>query len=886
MAPPQARARARQVAFAGALVILASLGALGLFVMKMRQDALSDAATNASNLASILSEQVDRTIDAFDASLRATVRALDGADEASLPELVRRPAFVSELAVERRLLSLAQLFGVADARGRILGGAHGDQFANVNVADREYFQRLKDTSGPALIFSKPTLNRATDTWMIFIGRRIESKSGAFLGIVFIGLEPWRLLQTSHAITSVEGQSFGLFDNDGHMLVRHPEPARHQEIGGKITVEKWYETAKAGGGSYHSEGYFDGQPKVVAVRPLEEYPFVVSTSRTDAGALAHWRARSIVVVASGMFALALIGGLLAFMLRQRENLARAELRAWMRNKRLIANTTMLREVRSRFGVTLDYMSQGMAMFDADRRLIVANSWYARLYDIDPKALVPGMTIAEVYELRIAAGVFAGESAEAYRATLPMQHPQERLDQLTNGRIVYIRSKPTEDGGFVTVQEDVTERTRSNERLAYIALHDHLTGLPNRESFHKEFVATLESCGACALVLIDIDEFKSVNDIYGHEIGDRVLIELACRLQEAAPEARIARLGGDEFVALVKAGAGPMDPRALGKKLARSLHAPFACDGRDIKVSASMGAVAVGSEGADPQAIMRRADLALASAKRQGRDRCILFEAQMERDFDARVGLAEQLRAAIAGDELEVHYQPIIDALDGAIVCMEALVRWRHPANGMISPAVFIPLAEESGSIVELGEWVMRRACRDALAWPERTIVAVNVSSLQIARPTFAEEVAAILRETGLPPARLQIEITESVLLQNDAQIIDEFNALRDLGVTFALDDFGTGYASLGYLKDFPLDKIKIDKAFVDDICEKPQSIAIIGATVVLARGLSMIVTAEGVETREQFETLRALGVGTMQGYYFGRPRPVADQSFAPVPVRAA
>jgi len=219
-------------------------------------------------------------------------------------------------------------------------------------------------------------------------------------------------------------------------------------------------------------------------------------------------------------------------------------------------------------------------------------------------------------------------------------------------------------------------------------------------------------------------------------------------------------------------------------------------------------------------------------------------------------------------------------------MEALVRWRHPVSGMISPAVFIPLAEETGSIAELGEWVMRRACADAAQWPPRTIVAVNVSSLQFARPNFADTVAGILTETGLPPQRLQIEITESVLLHNDAQIIDEMNALRDLGVTFALDDFGTGYASLGYLKNFPLDKMKIDKSFVDDVCTNPQAIAIIGAAVALARGLSIGVTAEGVETREQFETLRALGVSTMQGYYFGRPRPIAEQNFEAACVKAA
>lgn len=883
--------RLKRIALAGLLAAVAAFGALGLFVVKMRRDALADASTNASNLASILAEQVDRTIDALDTSLRTTVRLLEGAETDSLPAFARRPDFVNELALEQRQLSPARLFGIADAEGLIVSGAHGAKYANVNIADRADFKELRDSPGQRLVVSKPVQNRATGAWMIFLARRLETRSGQFLGIVFIGVEPWKLLQTSHAITSVAGQSFALFDNDGHMLVRHPEPTQHKGIGERIAVAKWYEISRAGGGSYHSSGFYDGKPKTVAVRPIVAHPFVISTSITDEGALTRWRTRAVVVAATGFVALAIIGALIFFVIRMRENLARAEVRAWLRQKRTSANAEMRKEIRERFGATLDYVSQGMAMFDDHNRLLAANGLYESMYNLEPGALKPGMSAEEIYKLRVAAGIFEG-SADVFLAAKPTERPYERIDRLSNGRILHVRSKPTGDGGFVALHEDVTERTLAGEKLAYIALHDRLTGLPNREGFRQELERAAAACvdhdaDGCVVVLVDIDEFKTVNDIYGHEIGDRVLVELATRLAKATPEAYLARLGGDEFLAFVKASPGaPADPRDIGERLAATLREPFACDGRDIKISASMGVLALGSRESSLRKILRRVDLALAAAKKQGTGGRVLFDPKMEDDFDARVGLAEQLREAIAGNQLETHYQPIVDAHDGSIICMEALVRWRHPINGMISPAVFIPLAEESGSIVELGEWVMRRACLDAVQWPGRTIVAVNVSSLQIARPTFADEVEAILKETGLPPSRLQIEITESVLLHNDTQIVEELNALRDLGVTFALDDFGTGYASLGYLKDFPVDKIKVDKSFVDDICVKPQLIAIVSAAVVLARGLSIEVTAEGVETREQFETLRALGVASMQGYYFGRPRPIAEQDFKPLRALAA
>ncbi len=379
-----------------------------------------------------------------------------------------------------------------------------------------------------------------------------------------------------------------------------------------------------------------------------------------------------------------------------------------------------------------------------------------------------------------------------------------------------------------------------------------------------------------MLIDLDGFKYVNDTYGHDIGDQALAEVAARLTLSAANAFVARLGGDEFVVMANCRKCESTcAAALAEDLMRTVRLPLNLDGRRISLTLSIGSVIVEGAGLDATRVLRRADLALLDAKNHGRDRWRMFDADMERRFDERAGLARELREAIEMDGLDVFYQPIVAASDRKIVCMEALVRWRHPTRGMISPTVFVPLAEETGLILQLGEWVMRRACLDAAAWSPDVPVAVNVSSLQISQPDFARGVSRVLATTGLPPRRLQIEITESVLLQRDRQTIAELHALHELGVSFALDDFGTGYASLAYLKSIPLDKVKIDKCFVDDICVDRQSVAIVGAVVALARGLGIVTTAEGVETQEQWDALRAMGVATMQGFFFGKPRPMSE-----------
>lgn len=872
------------------LLVIVTTGAMGLLLVGMRSNRIEDESIKIGNMASLLAEQVEHAMKSLDTSLRVTVRILHDATPENFQTRVEDSAFIDSLNIERKSLEHASLFAITDSEGKILAGSLGFTARGIDVGDRPYFQKLRNDPRAGLVVAAPVKSRLNGHTLVIMARRIASVDGTFLGIVFIGAEPGGLVETSNAITQIPGQSFALFTRDGALLYRRPTSAARNEIGQRIEIPDWYESVKNGGGIYRSPGWFDSDPKYVAVRNVPQFDFVATVALAEDAMLATWRRRAWGTGIGGLIAIAIIVALINAQLYLRDRLARARMRSWMRGRRLTAKSSELAGVNRRFGLTLDYMSHGMAMFNVDHVLVVANRAYAELYDLNPNEIRPGMKVAEIFEKRIAAGSYVA-NPDLYRRYALRPPFADRIDHLVSGRIVLVRTKRMDDGGWVTMHEDVTERAKSSERLAHMALHDSLTQLPNRAAFRKHLLERTQIDRASdlkeAVLLVDLDGFKNINDTYGHDVGDKVLVEVAARLYRAVGDRFLARLGGDEFVIM---GAEQHCDETwiadFSTKLREEVARPILLEGRRISLTLTVGAVLLGAEDRELVNVLRRADLALLDAKRQGRARCRIFDAELERRYDERVTMARDLREAIEHDALDVYYQPIVNAHDRATIAVEALARWRHPEVGMISPGLFIPIAEESGLIGQLGMLVLRRACVDAARWPAHVQVAVNVSSLQLMQPGFADRVSDVLASTGLAPSRLQIEITESVLLERDRSTLEELRRLHTLGVTFALDDFGTGYASLANLKVVPLDKVKIDKCFVDDICDDRQSVAIVGAVVALARGLGIVVTAEGVETEAQATALSALGVGTMQGYLFGRPAPVAEQGSPGSGARAA
>lgn len=434
-------------------------------------------------------------------------------------------------------------------------------------------------------------------------------------------------------------------------------------------------------------------------------------------------------------------------------------------------------------------------------------------------------------------------------------------------------------MVMAVRDLRERRSAEEKIRYLAEHDGLTGLANRSVMQARLSQALEQAGATgeelAVICIDLDHFKEANDLHGHLTGDAVLAETARRLQRSVNAPSFAaRLGGDEFV-IVQIGAGEQ-PRAASELCGRLLEAlavPIAIDDQLVQVGASMGVSIYPHDGRDGEALLVGADMALYRAKEDGRGVYAFFKREMDQAIRERRALARELRQAITAEELVLHYQPLARAEDGEVCGFEALVRWRHPLRGMIPPMEFIPVAEESGLILPLGEWVLRRACADAAAWTKPLRIAVNLSPVQLHQTDLPSLVHEVLLDSGLSPGRLELEITETALFKDYQRALDNLRRLKALGVRIAMDDFGTGFSSLSTLQSFPFDKLKIDKSFVENIHRHDRATAIVRAVLSLGRSLDIPVTAEGVETAEQLEFLRGESCAEVQGYAIGRPAPL-------------
>ena len=538
---------------------------------------------------------------------------------------------------------------------------------------------------------------------------------------------------------------------------------------------------------------------------------------------------------------------------------------------------------RFDTAINKISQGLCFFDGQQRLIVCNQRYAEIYSLSPALTKPGTTLREIVDARYAAGSFPDMTAAEYMAwrvsISTLAKASDTVLTLKNGRVVSIHHQPMPDGGWVATHEDVTERSRSAAQIERMARCDALTGLANRVQF-RERLSALQMSDATdestAVLLIDLDRFKSVNDTLGHPVGDQLLRAAAARLTACVRQRDlVARLGGDEFAIVQTDALQPAAARSLAERLVRELSLPFEVDEHQVLVGASVGVSLSRDEGSDPDELLKKADLALYDAKAAGRGTYSFFRPQMVELAKGRRALEIDLRGAESRGEMELHYQPIVDIATRRIVCMEALLRWRHPSRGLVMPDTFIPLAEETGLIEPLGAWVVAEALQQASGWPVHVGVAVNLSPVQFRSGTLPSVVAAGLRKSGIDPKRVELEITESVRLAEDSSNLATLHALREQGVRICLDDFGVGYSSLSYLRSFPFETLKIDRSFVREICSSRDAAAIVGAVVSLGTSLAMTVTAEGVEHAEQLELLKALGCRQAQGYFLSTPRPAGE-----------
>ena len=531
---------------------------------------------------------------------------------------------------------------------------------------------------------------------------------------------------------------------------------------------------------------------------------------------------------------------------------------------------------RLRAVADNLGHGLSLYDRHGHLVVCNQQFLDIYRLPPELGKAGTSFRRILEARVRNNTHVGTDGPGYvegRVAAVREHrPMGGIHRLNSGQVISMTHQPMADGGWVSTHRDVTELFNMQAELTHLAYHDPLTGLPNRTLFYQRIAHAFDSLGETggfAVLCLDLDGFKPINDLHGHATGDALLRQFASRLTRALGAGdTAARMGGDEFAILH--GGDEESALDLAHRLAEICQQPFDFDGEVVSIAVGIGIAHAPVDGADTDALLHSADLALYSAKRGGRGGIRAYAPDLDSEAADRRRLEAELRRAIENGEFELYYQPILDLRGGSFAGFEALIRWEHPERGRVSPAEFIPVAEETGLIVLIGEWALREAFAEAARWPAELRVAVNVSTIQLRRGNLVATVMNALAQSGLAPCRAEIEITESVFLEQSEQSLEALRQLRALGVRIALDDFGTGFSALSYLLAFPFDKLKIDGSFVRALETSDGAATIVSAVADIGSRLGMSTTAEGIETPEQLRAVHAAGYAEAQGYLISRP----------------
>jgi len=857
----------RWLVLGGILLIAAIAVGATLMAGNFRERAIHNAEREVENTVQLLVHHFDQQLadfevvqkDLIDYIRTNGITTADGYKRLMSTEATHR-------MLTSKLSALSYVGGVnlIDNEGQLINSSSAWPVPPVNVADRAYFKTFKSGPGAPNMLVEPVYSRITGVWTTVIARKVTGANGEFIGAIGRGIESANFEKFFATAALGPDSAIAIHHRDGTLLARHPhipEIIGKNFKSGPAVQQRVFEQPTT---TTRLTSPLDGKDRLISSRALAGFPMVIVASTTTEAALADWREQiTMLVMVAGASVLA-IAALLVLVVRK------LSLQHRQQQRRLTLE-------KQRLDTAVNNMTQGLLLFDSRQKLVICNQRYIEMYGLSADVIKPGCSFREVVAHRKDTGSFTG-SVDHYveRVLRDIGQRNAMVIDLPDGRSIQVVNEPLADGGWVATHEDVTERRRVEERITHLAHYDALTDLPNRTLFHERIKLELQHAAAdrqLAVLYIDIDEFKSVNDSLGHLIGDELLKAVAQSLRGCAGEADfVARLGGDEF-AIVQTGISSTDDVTdLVDRVFAAIRMPYDCLGHQVTTDASIGIALAPRDGSDLDQILKNADLAMYAAKAAGRRTYRFFQPMMDAQVRARRQLEMDLRQAIADGGFEVYYQPCLSLQDGSITGCEALVRWRHPERGMISPAEFIPIAEDTGLINELGEWVLATACMEAAKWPDNVRLAVNVSPVQFKTSTLALKVIAALAASGLPAARLELEITEAVLIRDDDAALAILHQLRAIGVRIALDDFGTGYSSLSYLKRFPFDKIKIDRCFVTDIAEPDGSAGIVRAVVNIAAERDMTTTAEGVETEEQQRFLRELGCSEMQGYLFSAPKP--------------
>jgi diguanylate cyclase (GGDEF)-like protein len=837
--------------------------------------------SDTANLARVFEQNVIRSLSEIDKTLlylrHAHAQAREQATEQSrerTPEQASRGALKTDWSqlIKQAYSASAITFQLAviDANGRLIATDRGPQPPSpIDLSDREHFRVHAQTTEDAINVSKPVLGRVSKKWSVQITRRLTTPDGGFDGVLVASLDPEHFATFYRAIEIGIGGAITLVGLDG--VVRASGGEKASLLGaplGETALSEAIRRQRSATVHYRERG--TGVNRIASTRLVEGYALAVIVATDENQPSGSWKRNPMVILsAAGFLTLLLLTALIAI---ARRNLRLAETRRELGRKSL------------QHEVTLENMTQGILMVDGKGEIGFMNARLGELLELPAEFMQGRHSYRDLIDHLERRGEFRGSTIDADlldfirfpddRALIP-QYERERPD----GTVLEVRSRQLADGGFVRTLTDITGRRRAEAKVLQLACHDPLTGLSNRAVFRQKLEERSRETATghpFAVLMIDLDRFKPVNDSYGHAVGDLLLKVVAERLVGTVRSSDVTgRIGGDEF-AVIQSGASTIEQaNALAGRICRALCQPYSIDGQTIVIGASIGIALAPQHGASAQDLLQAADLALYSVKGGNRGGFAVFDQRMNDEHCARRKLEEDIRQALALRQFELHYQPIVSIGSNEATAYEALIRWHHPERGNVPPLDFIPLAEETGLIGPIGAWVLETACNEMAQREGKARIAINLSPVQFRDQNLVEMVVCALRSSGLPASRLEIEITESALLADDALTQRHLDALRDLGVHITMDDFGTGYSSLSYLMSYPIQSLKIDRSFVQGLGDQPNPTAIVRTITTLAASLGLSTTAEGVETARQLELLRELGCTEAQGYLFSRPKPAAE-----------
>ena len=734
----------------------------------------------------------------------------------------------------------------------------------IDISDREHFKFQVNNIKDTLFISKPVIGRASGKWSVQLTRRFLNKDGTFAGVVVASMDPAYFTSFFDQIKLGADTSVAMIGSDGAVRSEGggaiPQLALGQDLSGTDLFKRLQHAAD---GTFLEPRSTAEDSLVVSARQVSGYPLwvTVSTKERQIYQSAWSSLRRNALIAAFLTALVLLA---------LEKILRAEARAEQKAKQL--------------QLTLEHIGQGIMLVTKDRRIPIINQRCAELLLLPQTVIDAPPMLDELIKYKAGndpSKMWSDDRLEADYDDVDLHDRQGSSIanfRRSDGAFIEVRKTWLPDGAFVQTFTDITKRRQAEAYITKLASEDPLTSLHNRRVFRAKMQEVCErsSQSRFAVFFMDMDRFKVVNDTLGHRTGDQLLIQVAKRLQSVIEETDVlARLGGDEFAILRPVIQSNDEVEAVARRIIDALAEPFIVDQNVITSGISIG-IAIGPEhGNTADALLVAADIALYSVKVGARGTYRIFEKRMNDDVSSRREIELQLREALTNGGLDVHYQPIVDLHNFSITGFEALMRWPHPTKGMISPAKFIPVAEECGLIDALGHWILVEACRKAKHWPVDMRVSVNVSPIQLAKPDFVATVQSVLATTGLDPHRLVLECTETIFIEDSEKMLSTLHKLKQIGVQIALDDFGTGYSSLSYLRSFPFDIVKIDRSFVSDLDASTSCSVIVQAVILIAGSLGIKTVAEGVETEAQLKLLKLLGCNDVQGYLLGVPAPAAE-----------